>query len=158
MKLYGGIEAGGTKFNCMVAASPDQIIAETRIPTTTPEETIRRTNDFFSPFALKGDLAAVGIGSFGPVDLNHNSSTYGFITTTPKPNWSFTDLLGGVRKALQIPVAFDTDVNVAAFGIMLLDAGKQGPRPVLVRNHWYRDRRRRDCQWQTCARIGAYRR
>ena len=57
----------------MVAASPDQIIAETKIPTTTPEETIKRTNDFFSPFVLKGELAAVGIGSFGPVDLNQNS-------------------------------------------------------------------------------------
>jgi fructokinase len=131
MKLFGGIEAGGTKFICMVAASPDQIIAETRIPTTTADETIRRTIDFFSPFALKGELAAVGIGSFGPVDLNLNSPTYGFITTTPKPEWSFTDLLGGLKRALQIPVAFDTDVNAAAFGECYWIAENKNLDPLL---------------------------
>ena len=116
MQLYGGIEAGGTKFVCMVASDPENILAEIKFPTTTPEETIQRTNDFFRPFIQRGELAAIGLGSFGPVDLDPKSPTYGFITGTPKPNWSFTDLLGGVKRELQVPVAYDTDVNAAALG------------------------------------------
>lgn len=116
MQLYGGIEAGGTKFVCMVASDPENIVAETKFPTTTPEETIQRTNDFFRPFIQRGELAAIGLGSFGPVDLDPKSSTYGFITGTPKPNWSFTDLLGGVKRGLKLPIAYDTDVNAAALG------------------------------------------
>lgn len=116
MQFYGGIEAGGTKFVCMVASDPENILAEIKFPTTTPEETIKRTNDFFRPFIQRGELAAIGLGSFGPVDLDPKSPTYGFITGTPKPNWSFTDLLGGVKRGSQVPVAYDTDVNAAALG------------------------------------------
>ncbi|MBK5091913.1 MAG: ROK family protein [Actinobacteria bacterium] len=111
--LYGGIEAGGTKFVCAVGTGPDDLHAEVKIPTTTPGETLALAIDFFKEQA---DLAAVGIATFGPVDLDPGSSTYGFITRTPKPDWSNTDLAGTVRRALDIPVAFDTDVNGAALG------------------------------------------
>ena len=111
--LYGGIEAGGTKFVCAVGTGPEDLTAIKRIPTTTPGETIPQVIDFFREH--KG-LAAIGIGSFGPVDLNHNSSTYGYIITTPKPGWAFTDLAGVIWRALKIPVGFDTDVNTAALG------------------------------------------
>jgi fructokinase len=114
--LYGGIEAGGTKFVCIVGAGPDCVVEETRFSTTNPGETIQQANDFFAPYVRRGELVAVGIASFGPVDLNPASPTYGYITTTPKPGWSHADLLGGVQRALNVPVAFDTDVNVAAFG------------------------------------------
>ncbi|MBI5564390.1 MAG: ROK family protein [Chloroflexi bacterium] len=114
MKLYGGIEAGGTKFVCVIGADPQNILAEERFPTTTPDETIARSVDFFTRHGH--DLAAIGIGSFGPVDLNPPSPTYGYITTTPKPGWAQVDLRGGIQRALRVPVAFDTDVNVAAFG------------------------------------------
>lgn len=114
MRLYGGIEAGGTKFNCIIAASPDQIVAETRIPTTTPAETLASVIAWFQ--ACQHPLAAVGIGSFGPVDPNPASPTFGYITSTPKLSWQHTDLAGAVRRALNVPVAFDTDVNTAAFG------------------------------------------
>ena len=114
MKLYGGIEAGGTKFVCVIGTGPQNIVAEERFPTTTPDETIARSIEFFQRHG--GDLAAIGIGSFGPVDLNPQSPTYGYITTTPKPGWAQADLLGGIQRALNVPVAFDTDVNVAAFG------------------------------------------
>ncbi len=114
MKLYGGIEAGGTKFVCVIGSDPQHIKAEERFPTTTPDETIARSVDFFKRHSH--DLAAIGIGSFGPVDLNPQSPTYGFITTTPKPGWAQVDLRGGIQRALNVPVAFDTDVNVAAFG------------------------------------------
>ena len=115
-RLYGGIEAGGTKFICMIGTGPDCVVSETRIPTTLPNETIRKTVDFFEPYRRSGQLAAVGIASFGPVDLDTNSQSYGYITTTPKPGWEYVDLLGGVRKELDIPVTLDTDVNAAAFG------------------------------------------
>lgn len=113
---YGGIEAGGTKFNCLVGAGPDAIVEEIRIPTTTPGETIERTLNFFQPYTRRKELAAIGIASFGPVDLNPNSPTYGYITTTPKPGWAGVDLRGQIERALNLPVIFDTDVNTAAFG------------------------------------------
>src|SRR5512135_529112 len=114
MKVYGGIEAGGTKFVCVIGSGPDNILAEERFPTTMPDETIARSVEFFQQHDY--DLAAIGIGSFGPVDLNPESPTYGYITTTPKPGWAQVDLRGGIQRALNLPVAFDTDVNVAAFG------------------------------------------
>ena len=111
--LFGGIEAGGTKFVCAVGTSPDDIRAETRFPTTTPQETIGRAIDFFKG---QDEITAVGIGSFGPVDLNPDSPTFGYITSTPKPQWTNVDLAGAIGRALNIPVGFDTDVNGAALG------------------------------------------
>jgi fructokinase len=116
MKLYGGIEAGGTKFVCVIGSGPDNLMAEARIATTTPAETIGRTIDFFRRHTQEYPVGAVGIGSFGPVDLDRASATYGYITTTPKPGWAQADLYGVIQQALQVPVAFDTDVNAAAFG------------------------------------------
>ena len=115
-RLYGGIEAGGTKFVCMVSTGPDQVVEEKRFPTTRPDETIRQAISFFTPYTRRRELAAVGIASFGPLDLNPVSPTYGYITTTPKPDWNYVDLHGCVAQALDLPVAFDTDVNAAAFG------------------------------------------
>ena len=115
--LYAGLEAGGTKFNCVVGAGPDDIRAEKRIPTTTPEATLREALEFFrAQRATFGPLTAAGIASFGPVDLDPASPTYGFITSTPKPGWAHTDIVGPVRQALGVPVQFDTDVNAAALG------------------------------------------
>ncbi|MBN2169188.1 MAG: ROK family protein [Actinobacteria bacterium] len=114
--LCGGIEAGGTKFVCAVGTGPSDIRAETRIPTGTPEETLSRCIEFFRGQNEKSPLDAVGIASFGPVDLHKNSPTYGFITSTPKPGWANTDLAGAVSDELGLPVGFDTDVNGAALG------------------------------------------
>jgi fructokinase len=115
--LYAGIEAGGTKFVCMVGAGPDDIRAQARIATTTPEATLRDTLEFFrEQRARHGPLTAAGVASFGPVDLDPASATYGFITSTPKPGWAQTDIVGPVRQALGVPVRFDTDVNAAALG------------------------------------------
>ena len=115
-RLYGGIEAGGTKFICVVGTGPDNVIGETRYLTTSSDETIRQAIDFFQPYTAQGQLAAVGIASFGPVDLNPASPGYGTITTTPKSDWNQVDLYGAIHRALNLPVAFDTDVNAAAFG------------------------------------------
>ncbi|MFZ5816996.1 MAG: ROK family protein [Bacillota bacterium] len=114
MHLYGGVEAGGTKFVCAVGTGPGDLRAVERVPTTTPDETISRVIEFFR--RQPHPLAAVGVGSFGPVDPDPNSPTYGWITSTPKPGWRDTDLRGRLLDALQVPVAFDTDVNAAALG------------------------------------------
>jgi fructokinase len=116
MRLFGGIEAGGTKFVCMIGNSPDDVLAEKRFSTINPSETIQQAIDFFTPYASSGELAAVGIASFGPIDLNPDSQTYGYITTTPKAGWNYVDLRGEIQRKLKVPVAFDTDVNAAAFG------------------------------------------
>ena len=116
-RLFGGVEGGGTKFVCVIGRGPDEILAEARIPTTSPEATLSQTVDFFrAESARRGSLAAVGVGSFGPVDLREGSATWGFITTTPKAGWAHTDVAGRLMKGLGVPVAFDTDVNAAAIG------------------------------------------
>ncbi len=123
-KLYGAIEAGGTKFVCVVAGGPNHIVDEIRYMTTTPEETLGKAIQFFQPFITSGQVGAIGVGSFGPLDLNPESSTYGFIMSTPKPGWSNTDVLGTLRRALQVNIAFDMDVNIAALGEYLWGASK----------------------------------
>ena len=115
--LLGGIEAGGTKFVCVVGTGPDDIRAKARVPTTSPDETLDGVLRFFRAQAAQhGPLTAIGIGSFGPVDLNPASPRWGFITSTPKPGWASTDVAGPFRREFAVPVAFDTDVNAAALG------------------------------------------
>ncbi len=115
-QLFGGIEAGGTKFVCVVGSGPENIAEQARIETTTPNETFQKIIQFFQPYITAGKLAAVGIGCFGPLDLNPDSPTYGFITSTPKPHWRNTDVLGTLRRALNVNVVIDTDVDAAALG------------------------------------------
>ncbi len=112
-RLYGGIEAGGSKWVCAVGSGPSDIREATTFPTTAPDETIARAAKFF---ARNGALAAIGIGSFGPIDSRRSSGSFGFITTTPKPGWAQTNVAGKLEELLDVPVAFDTDVNAAALG------------------------------------------
>jgi fructokinase len=110
---YGGIETGGSKWECAIGSGPDDLLAIETIPTTTPAETIGRAVAFFE---REGPVEAIGIGSFGPVDPKPSSPTWGYITTTPKPGWAHTDVGQEIRRRLSVPVAFDTDVNAAALG------------------------------------------
>ncbi len=121
--LYGGIEAGGTKFVCAVGTGPDDIRDEVRFPTTEPEPTLRKAIEFFRN-QKNGRPAAIGISCFGPVDPDPGSPTFGFITTTPKKPWVHTDFAGPIRRALAVPVGFDTDVNGAALGEWRWGAGR----------------------------------
>jgi fructokinase len=123
-KLYGGIEAGGTKFVCVVASGPGQVVDEIRYRTTLPEETLGRAVQFFKPFVESGQISAIGVGAFGPLDSNPQSPTYGFVTATPKPGWGNTDVLGTLRHGLQAKIAIDMDVNTAALGEFLWGASK----------------------------------
>jgi fructokinase len=116
MALYGGIEAGGTKFVCAIGSGPDEIRAETRFATSTPEESISQAIAFLREHHRREPLSAIGVASFGPLDPDPQSPTFGFITTTPKPGWAQTNLVGPLRRALGLPVGFDTDVNGAALG------------------------------------------
>lgn len=112
-KLYGGIEAGGTKFICAVGSGPDRLSDVATFNTRGPDETLRQVVSFFRRHRR---LAAVGIGSFGPVDPHPESNTFGYITSTPKTDWVQTDFAGYIGRELGVRVAFDTDVNVAALG------------------------------------------
>ena len=111
--VLGGIETGGSKWECAIGSGPDDVRAAETIPTTTPAETIGRAVAFFE---REGPVDAIGIGSFGPVDPKLSSPTWGYITTTPKPGWAHTDVGQEIRRRLSVPVAFDTDVNAAALG------------------------------------------
>ncbi|HKZ70979.1 MAG TPA: ROK family protein [Anaerolineales bacterium] len=112
-QLFGGVEAGGTKFNCIIGTGPHNIRAETRFPTTTPDETL---GDVVAFFRERGPVAALGIASFGPLDLRPASPAYGHIAATPKPGWAGADLLRPFQEAFGAPIGFDTDVNGAALG------------------------------------------
>ena len=118
MPRFGGIEAGGSAFRCAVASGLDDVdFAE--FPTTTPAETMARVTEFFR---ARPAVEAIGIASFGPIDPNPESPTYGYITSTPKRGWRDFDFAGTVRRLLGTPVAFDTDVNAAALAESLWGA------------------------------------
>ena len=116
IQLFGGIEAGGTKFNCIVGGGPHQIEAQVRIETTTPDETLKKVVEFFQPFTKGNMINALGVGCFGPVDLDPDSKSFGYITSTPKPGWQNTDVAGTLRQKLDVSIVMDTDVNAAALG------------------------------------------
>ncbi len=113
MSLYGAIEAGGTKFVCAVGTGPEDLRAQARFPTTTPDETLGRCIEFFRS---QQKIAALGVGCFGPIELHRDAPSYGHITTTPKVGWGNADIVGPLHKALGVPVGFDTDVNGAVLG------------------------------------------
>lgn len=112
MKLFGALEAGGTKMVCAVGDENGNILERVSIPTETPEKTMPAMIAFFRD---KG-ISALGIGCFGPVDLDRKSETYGYITSTPKLAWRNYPIVAEFEKALGVPVGFDTDVNAAALG------------------------------------------
>lgn len=114
--LFGAIETGGSKVVCAVGTGPEDVRERVRIPTTTPSETLAAVNAFLVRHHRETPLAAVGVGSFGPLDLHRDSATYGHVLDTPKPGWPNTDLLGPIQRAVKVPVSLDTDVNAAALG------------------------------------------
>lgn len=124
-RIYACIEAGGTKFVLGVAHDHEILLRTTRIPTTTPAETLGATLAFFNHARAEfGPFAAFGIASFGPVSLDRTAPDWGHITATPKPDWSGTDLAGTVGRAFDCPVGFDTDVNGAILAESLWGAAK----------------------------------
>lgn len=112
--MFGAIELGGTKIVCGIGTETGDVIRHASIPTTDPEETMARVFAFFEGESIE----ALGVGTFGPVDLNPTSETYGCITTTPKIKWANYPLYDVLKAHFQVPIVLDTDVNGAAFGEM----------------------------------------
>lgn len=110
--LYGAIEAGGTKFVCAVGDRGGSIVDQITIPTLAPEETLKMVDTFFDKY----ELSSIGIGSFGPVELNETNPNYGKILNTPKLLWKNFNLHEAFKEKYNIPVFLDTDVNAAALG------------------------------------------
>jgi fructokinase len=124
MTAFGAVEAGGTKFVCAVGTGPEDLRARETFPTTTPDETLGRVVAFFQAQAAKDPIVALGVASFGPVDVHRGSPTYGFITSTPKPGWRNVNVKGTLERALRVPIAIDTDVNGSALGEHLWGAAR----------------------------------
>ena len=122
MPLFGGIEAGGTKFACAIGTEAGDIRASVRFPTRDPASTIAEAAAFFQ--AHPEPISAVGIASFGPIDPRLGSPTYGYITSTPKKGWAHTPIAAVIGNRLGVPVAFDTDVNAAALAEHLWGAAR----------------------------------
>lgn len=118
--MLGAIEAGGTKFVCAVGDEQGTIIDRVQIPTTLPEETIPKVIEFFRKHPVK----AIGIGSFGPIDVNRESASYGNVTSTPKVGWKDYPFVQAIKDAIPVPVGFNTDVNAAALGEATFGAAK----------------------------------
>ncbi len=115
--ILGGIEAGGTKFNCVIGTAAGDILDTLALATGTPETTLAEVCRFFKDKAtLHGAISALGVASFGPIDLDRGSPTYGYIRSTPKPGWTNIDLVGRLEQELKVPVAIETDVNGSALG------------------------------------------
>lgn len=112
MPCFGALEAGGTKMVCAIGNEDGKILERISLPTRTPENTMPEMLSFFQG----KELAGIGIGCFGPVDLDRSSPTYGSILSTPKLSWRNFPIVQRFEKALGVPVGFDTDVNAAALG------------------------------------------
>jgi fructokinase len=124
VRIYGGVETGGTWCVCALGTGPDDVRECVEFPTTTPEETLERIVSFFRSHPAP---AAVGIGSFGPLDVDPSSPTWGRVTTTPKHGWQHAAVATVVRERLDVPVAFDTDVTAAALAEQRWGAGRGLP-------------------------------
>ncbi len=124
-QYFVGIEGGGTKFNCIIANNPEEMFETIRIPTTNPNETLDQVIAFIKESSKNTHIKAIGVGTFGPLDLDKNSSSFGTITKTTKHGWSNFDILGKLKTAFSVPISVDTDVNAAAFGEYTWGAGQE---------------------------------
>lgn len=122
-RLLAGVELGGTKCICFLASGPGEIREQVRIPTEAPTETLDAIQTVLTRWQTGPGFAALGVGSFGPLDLSPGSPTFGTVVNTPKPGWSGTDLLGPLR-GLGVPIGLDTDVNGAALAEGRWGAGR----------------------------------
>ncbi|WP_181907339.1 ROK family protein [Cohnella lupini] len=110
--LIGAVEAGGTKFVCGIGNEKGEVLDRISFPTEQPEKTLAQVVAYFRDKQVE----AIGIGSFGPIDIDRASSQYGYVTTTPKPGWANYPVLPELKKAFNVPFGWDTDVNAAALG------------------------------------------
>jgi fructokinase len=112
--LVAGVELGGTKCVCVLGSGPSHIVAEQRLPTTTPAETLAAIEHVLDRWRRDYGFAALGLASFGPIDIDPASPDYGSVTATPKPGWRHTDVARRMKDRFAVPIGFDTDVSGAA--------------------------------------------
>ncbi|MBC1225731.1 ROK family protein [Listeria booriae] len=120
--VFGAVEAGGTKFVVAIGDETGKVIKRETYPTTEPGETMKYVEQFFKQY--EDELEAIGVGSFGPIDVRKSSPTYGYITSTPKLAWRNYDIVGALKNAFHVPIGFTTDVNAAALGEVTLGAAE----------------------------------
>jgi len=122
--LLGGVELGGTKCVCILGTGPGDVREQVSIPTGERDSTLARINSVFDGWQKQhGPIAAMGLASFGPLDLRPASRNFGHITSTVKPGWEGTDVFGRLGTRRAVPVAINTDVNGAATGRRTLGSG-----------------------------------
>ncbi|MCR5837807.1 MAG: ROK family protein [Lachnospiraceae bacterium] len=126
--IYGALEAGGTKMVCAIGDENGKIVDQISIPTKTPDETMPKIIEYFKD----KDIKALGIATFGPVDVHPESPTYGHILETPKTAWIGFDLLGCLKDALNVPAGIDTDVNGSLIGEATWGAAKDVSDAVYI--------------------------
>lgn len=124
-EIFAGIDAGGTTFKCGLADCDGRLLAQHRVPTKNPQETLQACADFFTDQARaqNGALRSLGIASFGPIDVDPLSADYGTLLNTPKPGWRGTNLKAAFEARMDVPVSIDTDVNGALLAEMESGAG-----------------------------------
>ncbi len=126
--IFGALEAGGTKMVCAIGREDGKILEQISIPTCSPEETIPKIIAFFKD----KDIASLGIGAFGPIDVNQKSETYGHILSTPKMAWRGYDLLRSIQKELNVSIGLDTDVNASCLGEMTFGCAKNMENVIYI--------------------------
>lgn len=126
MEIYGGIEAGGTKFVCAVGFEPGRLLHKASFKTTSWQETLEKSAQFFTDLVTgqNFELKSIGIASFGPLDLDHTSEHYGTVINSPKVGWNGVNLRRELEQTIDVPVKIDTDVNGAALAEYKLGAGR----------------------------------
>jgi len=123
-KYFGGIEGGGTWFRCLIANNPDDVFKEENFRTLNSEDTFQKITDFFLDAMKDVEIEALGIGCFGPLELQKNSPDYGLLEFSKVDSWSGINLVEEFEKRIGLPVFLDTDVNAAALGEYMWGAGK----------------------------------
>lgn len=109
---YGSIELGGTKIRSAIFDDDGNLKDEDRIKTSNPNENMKKVVEFFSKYKIK----SIGIGAFGPIDVDKNSYTYGYILATPKKLWRNFNLLASLSEKLDVPMGLTTDVGASGIG------------------------------------------
>ena len=121
---YAGVELGGTKCVAILARAPDKIVARETIPTTDPDATLGRIETILRDWKAARGFEALGIASFGPIDVDPGSATYGHTLMTTKPGWAGVDIALRLQAAAGVPVELDTDVNGAALAELRWGSGR----------------------------------
>jgi fructokinase len=122
---FAGVELGGTKCVLTLADGPDDVRAREVIATTSPDETLGRIEAVLGGWKAKDSIDALGVATFGPIDVDEASATYGHVLSTPKAGWPNTDVARRLQKAVRAPMSFDTDVNGAALAEMRWGSGRR---------------------------------